>query len=96
MKTNPAWPKGPFTVGKIGEVLRILDRHGNDVMTLPGGADRLVACANAIPHTIAFPESHVATTEERCTKLEQLRRDAWATAEKYKAQLDAQQKDQAA
>lgn len=74
-------PKGPFTIGKIGEVARILDSKGRDVMTLPGGMERLVECANAIRHEVWFPGNHVAALEADVVKLEALRKEAWAMAQ---------------
>lgn len=86
----PTWPRGPFTVGKVlDEVACILDRDGNDVMNIPGGAERLVACANAIRHDVHFPGNHVAVLEERVERLEKLRKDAWARAEALQAKVDA-------
>jgi hypothetical protein len=71
------FPKGPYAIGRIGEVPRILDRKGNDILTVPGGMERLVECANALMH-IAFPANHVPATEDYVKRLEQLRKDAWA------------------
>jgi hypothetical protein len=74
---KPPHPKGPFHIGMIGDVPRILDEKGRDVMTLPGGMERLVACANAIRHDVWFPDNHVSGLESQNAKLEQLRRAAW-------------------
>jgi hypothetical protein len=81
-----SFPKGPYTVGKIGEVTRILDAKGNDLMTLPGGPERLVACANALSE-VWFPENHVKATDEYVKRLEQLRKDAWARVQELEAKL---------
>jgi len=72
-------PKGPFHVGKIGEVTRVLDEKGRDVMTLPGGPERLAACANSIRNDVWFPENHVSALERDVKRLEELRKSAWAT-----------------
>lgn len=77
---NPPHPKGPFSIGVIGTVPRILDAKGRDVMTLPGGMDRLVECANAIRHDVWFPGNHVAALERDVVRIEQLRKEAWAIA----------------
>lgn len=88
MSKKPHWPRGPFTVGKIGDVTRILDRDGNDAMTGPDGPKRLAACANAVRHDVWFPENHVPALEDQCARLEQLRKEAWATAQRLQAEVD--------
>jgi hypothetical protein len=57
------WPKGPYSIGVIGDVARILDADGNDVMTQRGGMQRLLECANALDG-IWFPLAHVPATED--------------------------------
>jgi hypothetical protein len=71
-------PKGPFSIGMIGDVPRVLDAKGRDVMRLTGGMERLVECANAIRHDVWFPVAHVAGLERDVVRLEQLRKDALA------------------
>ena len=74
MSEAKTYPKGRYHVGQIGEVTRILDSKGRDVMTLPGGPERLVECANAL-RDVFFPENHVSATEEYVKRLETLRKD---------------------
>lgn len=74
------FPKGNLHVGKIGEVTRVLDNRGRDVMTLPGGPERLVECANALKH-VFYPENHVEATDAYVRRLEGLRKDAVARIE---------------
>ncbi|MBN7764096.1 hypothetical protein JYP52_23445 [Nitratireductor aquibiodomus] len=74
MTEAKTYPKGRYHVGQIGEVIRILDSKGRDVMTLPGGPERLVECANAL-RDVFFPENHVSATEEYVKRLETLRKD---------------------
>lgn len=81
------FPKGPYTVDKIGEVARILDKNGNDVLLEPGGMIRLVECANALA-TVWNPLNHVPATEDYVKRLVQLREEAWATAQDLQAQID--------
>lgn len=92
MKTLKApsqpWPKGPYTVGIIGDVARILDARGNDVMLERAGMQRLVDCANALSK-VWNPENHVSTTDEYLPRLEGLRKVAWARAELLEAHLAA-------
>lgn len=70
-----SFPKGPFRVGVIGEIVRILDGRGRDIMRLPFGPERLVECANAL-RSIHYPENHVSETEAYVKRLEGLRREA--------------------
>lgn len=96
MTDAPApFPKGPYTVGVIGTVPRILDRKGRDVMTMPGGMERLVACANALQH-VWFPQAHVEASDAHCKRVEQLRKDAWARVQELEAQLAATPAQEAA
>lgn len=81
-------PKGPFHIGQIGTVTRILDGRGRDVMTMPGGPERLVECANAL-RKVFFPEAHVEATDEYVKRLEALRKAAWARAEELEANAAA-------
>ncbi len=78
--------RGRVSVGKIGEVVRILDAKGNDVMTMKGGPERLVECANALTG-IWFPENHVTATDDYVKRLETLRKEAWERAQKAEALL---------
>lgn len=48
MKSEKPYPKGPYRLGMIGEVPRILDVKGNDIMMDPRGPQRLIECANAL------------------------------------------------
>jgi hypothetical protein len=77
MIPKPHFPQGVYSVGKIGEVTRVLDAKGRDVMTMPGGPERLVECCNALRH-VWFPAAHVNATDEQIKKLEALRKAAWA------------------
>ena len=88
MSAAEPFPKGPYTVGMIGDVVRILDRNRNDVMTQPGGPERLVACANPLAK-VFFPQAHVETTDEYIKRLEGLRKAAWARAQELEAELAA-------
>jgi hypothetical protein len=80
------FPKGPYTIGMIGDVARILDANGNDVMLERNGMQRLVERANALSK-VWHPENHVAATDDYLTRLEQLRKDAWARAQELQAEL---------
>lgn len=71
----------------IGDVARILDAKGNDVMLERNGMKRLLECANAITDNVWHPENHVSTLEEYAKRLEQLRKDAWARAQQAEAEL---------
>lgn len=82
------FPKGPYTIGAIGDVARILDAKGNDVMLERGGMQRLVECANALSK-VWNPENHVSTTDEYLPRLEGLRKVAWARAELLEAYIAA-------
>lgn len=64
------FPLGPYHVGEIGIVTRILDSKGRDVMTMPGGPERLVECCNAL-RGVFFPESHLAETERYVARLKE-------------------------
>ena len=76
-KTAP-WPKGPYSIiaGDDGMV-SVVDKHGQPVVGQVGGAERLVACANAL-ESVWFPEAHICELEQRCDRLESLRAAAWA------------------
>ncbi len=76
MSAIKQFPIGLYHVGKIGEVTRILDAKGRDVMTLPGGPERIVECCNAL-RSVFFPEAHVAETDAYIKRLESLRKAAW-------------------
>lgn len=78
------FPKGPYSVGAIGDVARILDAKGNDVMLERNGMQRLVECANALSK-VWNPENHVNTTDEYLPRLEGLRKDAWTRAQALEA-----------
>jgi hypothetical protein len=62
------YPGSPYSIGKIGEVDRILDKDGNDVAATMEGMERLVECANSMQY-IHKPENHVPATEEYIRKL---------------------------
>lgn len=64
-------PRGPITVGKIGDVTRILDRNGNDIMTMSNGPERIAECLNALSG-VWFPQNHVSATEDYVKRLETL------------------------
>ena len=78
-KPMQPFPRGPCAVEKIGEVARIVDHAGNDVMLEQNGMQRLVDCANALSG-IWFPLNHVPATEDYVKRLELSRREAWALA----------------
>lgn len=82
------FPKGPYTIGVLGDVARILDAKGNDVMLERNGMQRLVECANALSK-VWNPENHVAATDDYLPRLEQLRKDAWARAQTLEAYVVA-------
>jgi hypothetical protein len=73
------FPRGPYAVEMIGDVPRIVDRFGNDVLREPNGMQRLVDCANALSD-VWFPLNHVPATEDYIKRLEVSRREAWAAA----------------
>lgn len=74
----PPCPKGPYVVlrGDDGQVW-ITDAKGNSVLDEPGGAERLVECANALAK-VWYPQAHVSALEERCERLEGYRKAAVA------------------
>jgi hypothetical protein len=76
-KPQQPFPRGPYEIQKIGDVERIVDHLGNDVMREPNGMARLVECANALAK-IWFPLNHVPATEDYVKRLEESRREAWA------------------
>lgn len=65
--------------------INVVDSVGNtvliDVFCDTASVNRFVECWNALRH-VAFPASHVKALEERVERLETLRKEAWATAEK--------------
>jgi hypothetical protein len=87
-KPKQPWPKGPYTIGRIGEVVRILDANGNDVMCDPEGIARLVECANACAD-MHFPANAIPAMKAWAERTEQLRRDAWSRAQQLQAIVDA-------
>lgn len=66
--TDYRYPNTPYTIGKIGDVDRILDRNGNDVIAQKEGMQRLVTCANSLKH-IYSPAAHVPATDAYIKKL---------------------------
>jgi hypothetical protein len=70
------FPCGPYDIQKIGEVARIVDAFGNDVMLEPNGMQRLVECANALAE-VWFPLNHVPATEDYIERLQASRTEAW-------------------
>lgn len=84
----PALVTAELRVEMIGTVPRIVDSKGTDIMTVPGGPERLVACANAM-RGIFYPANHISETEAYVKRLEQLRKDAWARAQELEAQINS-------
>jgi hypothetical protein len=76
-KVSQPFPRAPYAIEKIGDVERIVDRFGNDVMREPNGMQRLIECANALSD-VWFPLNHVPATEDYVKRLEESRREAWA------------------
>jgi hypothetical protein len=75
-KAEQPFPRGPYEIQKIGEVERIVDASGNDVMREPNGMLRLVECANALAK-VWFPGNHVPATEDYIERLQESRTVAW-------------------
>lgn len=85
---NP-WPKGPYVIGTIGDVVRILDATGNDVLRDPEGIARLVECANACNSALMwFPESAIPALKEAYERMAERRSEAWARAQELQAIVD--------
>lgn len=82
MSTFKPFPE--LTIVEAGEDMNgkpmIQYANGNAFdMTNMASVQRLIDCWNACRKFHA-PASHIETTEERVTKLEQLRKEAWARA----------------
>jgi hypothetical protein len=75
-KLQQPFPRGPYEIQKIGDVARIVDAFGNDVMLEPNGMLRLVECANALSK-VWFPGNHVPATEDYIERLQESRIEAW-------------------
>jgi hypothetical protein len=84
----PFKPLPEISAVMIGDVPRLIDAKGNDVSLTMEGCERLAACWNACRKLYA-PGNHIEATDEYVKRLEQLRKDAWARAERLQARPDA-------
>lgn len=86
------FPKAPFTVATLGTVARVVDAKGLDVMTLPGGPERMAECANAFGNKVWFPSNHLGESEARCERLEQRNKELWAEVQQLRAESETSRK----
>ena len=85
-----AYPEVSAVAGQIDGLYRIETNTGR---VLASGhfqsrleADRFAECWNAC-RKLAFPSAHVEAIEDRVTRLEQLRKEAWARAQELDAEV---------
>jgi hypothetical protein len=81
--------ESPVSVQMVGEVPRMIDGRGRDVMRLPGGPERIAECLNALRH-VHYPANHVAELERQCASKEELRKAAWSEVLELRDRLSAQ------
>lgn len=79
--------ESPIRVEMLDGDVIFVDDRGRDVLDLPGGAERIVACFNALRH-VHFPANHVAELERQCVSKEVLRKAAWDEVLQLRARLE--------
>lgn len=71
---------GPYHVVRIGEVYRLLDVSGNDILRNPSGIRRVAAALNAF-RKVPDPAEYRTAIEADCKRLAEQRSSAWVAYE---------------